>query len=85
MNKPISMVIKETKNKIVNVCNESGLPPTILDLIMEKLCSELHSLVERQTMEEEAAYAKMLEEASKKTKVVDKDVEVVTDENVDKK
>ena len=77
MNKPITMVIKETKNKIANICNESGLSPIILDLIMQGIHSEIHSLAERQTMEEEMSYVKMLEEASKKTKV--------TDENVDKK
>ena len=77
MNKPITMVIKETKTKIVNICNESGLPPIVLDLIMQGIYSEIHSLAERQTMEEEMSYVKMLEEASKKKEVAD--------ENVDKK
>lgn len=77
MNKPITMVIKETKAKIANICNESGLPPIILDLIMQGIYSEIHSLAERQTMEEEMSYVKMLEESSKKTEV--------SDENTDKK
>ena len=67
MNKPITMVIKETKNKLASVCNESGLSPAILDLIMQGLYSEIHSLAERQTVEEEMSYVKMLEEASKNT------------------
>lgn len=74
MNKPLTMVIKETKNKLANVCNESGLPPVILDLIMQGVYSEIHSLVERQTLEEEIAYAKMLEESSKEAIVTDKDI-----------
>lgn len=56
MNKPLTMVIKETRTKLANACNESGLSPIILDLIMQGLYSEIHSLAERQTSEEEAAY-----------------------------
>lgn len=77
MDKPITMVIKETKNKIANICNESGLSPIILDLIVQGIYSEIHSLAERQAVEEKMSYMKMLEESSKKTEV--------TDENVDKK
>jgi len=75
MNKPLTMVIKETKNKLANICNESGLSPIVLDLIMQGIYSEIHSLAERQTTEEEAAYVKMLEDASKKTEVADKHID----------
>ena len=71
MNKPLTMVIKETKTKLANVCNESGLSPFHLDLIMQGLYTEIHALAERQAFEEESAYAKMLEEASKKTELAD--------------
>ena len=64
MNKPLTMVIKETKNKLANVCNESGLSPTILDLIMQGIYSEIHSLAERQTIEDEMNYVKALAESS---------------------
>ena len=64
MNKPLTMVIKETKKKIADACNESGLPPTILDLIMQGLYSEIHSIAERQSLEEEMAYAKATKETS---------------------
>lgn len=74
MNKPITMVIKETKMKIANICNESGLSPIVLDLIIQGIYSEIHSLAERQTEEEEAVYVKMLEETSKKTEVADENV-----------
>ena len=65
MNKPLTMVIKETQKKIANICNESGLPPSILDLIVQGICSEIHSLAERQTLEDEIAYTKMLKENTK--------------------
>ncbi len=61
MNKPLTMAIKETKKKIADVCNESGLPPVILDLIMQGVYSEIHFLVEKQTLEEESAYIKTIE------------------------
>lgn len=64
MNKPLTVVIKETKKKIADACNESGLPPAILDLIMQGLYSEIHSLAERQSFEEEMSYAKMVKEVS---------------------
>lgn len=60
INKPITMVIKETKTKLINVLNESNLSPAILDLIMQGIYSETHSLAERQAIEEERAYAEML-------------------------
>ena len=74
MNKPLTVVVKETKTKLANICNESGLPPIILDLIMQGIYSEIHSLAERQTVEEENSYVKMLEDASKNTDIADKDV-----------
>lgn len=62
MNKPISVIINETKEKLAAVCNESGLSPIILDLIMQGIYSEIHHLAERQSLEEEMKYLKMLKE-----------------------
>lgn len=60
MNKPLTMIIKETQLKLANVCNESGLPPSILDLIVRGLYSEIHSLAEKQYLQEESAYAQFI-------------------------
>lgn len=62
MNKPLTMIVKETKTKIVDICNESGLPPVILDLIIQGIYSDIHYVVEKQTADEEIAYLKSLEE-----------------------
>ena len=56
MNKPLTMIIKETKSRLASVCNESGLSPIILDLILQGIYSEVHSLAEKQCLEEEAIY-----------------------------
>ena len=74
MNKPITMVINETKKKIANVCNDSGLSLAVLDLIMQGLYSEIHSLAKRQAMEDEVAYARMLQEAAKGVEPTDENV-----------
>ena len=37
MNKPISMAINETKTNLLQVCNQSGLHPSILELIVKDL------------------------------------------------
>lgn len=74
MNKPLTLIIKETKAKIASACNESGLPPIILDLIMQPIYSEIHSLAERQTVEEESVYMeKIKEENTPKNESVNKD------------
>lgn len=73
MNKPITMIIKETKSKLVDVCNESGLSPAILDLIVQGIYSEVHSLAEKQALEEESMYAMMAQN-------VDRNIQ---DDNVD--
>lgn len=65
-NKPLTMIINETKTKLANACNESGLPPIILDLIMQGLYSEIHGLAERQSSEEESAYVRMIKENADK-------------------
>ena len=62
MNKPLTMIIKETRAKLANVCNESGLPATILDLIVQGVYSEIHLVAERQATEEEKAYTESLKD-----------------------
>ena len=72
MNKPLTMIIKETKENIANICNESGLPPIILDLIIQGIYFEIHSLTEKQSSEEEAAYIKAIKENEVKDDNIDK-------------
>lgn len=66
MDKPISMAIKETKEKIILICAESELHITILDLIMQGICGEIHNLADKQTLEEEKRYVESLEIVNQK-------------------
>lgn len=56
MNKPLTMTIKEVETRLAEVCNKSGLPIAILDLIAKGLYSEIHSLAVNQAIEEEKIY-----------------------------
>lgn len=69
MNKPLSMMIKETEQNLIKVCNESGLPSSVLDLIMQGISAKVHSLAERQSLEEEATYTRILKEPSENSDV----------------
>lgn len=62
MNKPLTMIVNEVKTKIIDACNESNLPPVILDMIMQGIYSEIHILAEKQSMEEGKAYAQSIKD-----------------------
>lgn len=73
MNKPLTMIVKDTKSKLVNACNNSGLPPVILDLIVKEIYSEIHYLAEKQTLEEEKIYMETINSAQS-NEVIDDNV-----------
>lgn len=56
--KPITMVIEETKNNLINVINQSGLHPFILDSIMKELHNEIHISYLKQAQMEAENYNK---------------------------
>lgn len=60
MNKPLTMIIKETKSELAKVCNESGLPPVILDLVVQGIYSEIHMIAEKQAIDDESLYFKTM-------------------------
>lgn len=69
MNKPITILINELKSKIIESCNESQLPPVILDLVIQGIYLEIHNLAEKQVTDDKIAYI----EAIKDGKAVDAD------------
>lgn len=56
--KPITMVIEDTKNNLINVINQSGLHPFILDSIMKELHNEIHISYLKQVQIEAENYNK---------------------------
>lgn len=61
MDKPLSMIIKETEMGLIHCCNESALPISILDLIVKKIYLEIHNLAEKQSAREELEYITFVE------------------------
>lgn len=68
MNKPISMIINETRLSLANVLNTSNLPPCILDMIVKDLYDETRRLSALQSKQDEENYAKVLKDAESKKK-----------------
>ena len=77
-NKPLSMIIEETKTKLATVCNESGLTPVILDLIMQGIYNEIHNFAEKQTENEKTIYAESLKKEIDNIEAV-KEIDVAED------
>ena len=60
MNKPISIIVDETNEKIVKACNESGLPMCVLELIIKNIHNEISNLSEKVLIEDKAMYEQSL-------------------------
>lgn len=65
-NKPISIIINETKDKIVQVCNSSGLPSCILELIIKNIYNDVYLLAERQLENDLLTYTNLLTQSENK-------------------
>lgn len=56
MNKPLSISIKETKDSLIQICNESHLPPCILELIVQTIYTDISILSKKYLDEDELIY-----------------------------
>lgn len=64
MEKPASLLIQETRNKIINILNESKLHPSILELIMKDIMNDVTDVSTKVKNKELEEYNnKVLEEA----------------------
>lgn len=72
MNKPISMVINETRILLTNICNESGLPACVLEPIVRDLYEEIKYVSSMQLKQDTEAYNKAQEDVKKE---IDKETE----------
>ena len=50
MNKPANLIIEETKENLVKVINESGLPPFLLEPVLKDLYNQI-SILKQQELE----------------------------------
>ena len=56
MDKPITLQTEELKNNIVEIINNSKLPPVLLDYIMKDLYNEIHILYINQVTQDKNEY-----------------------------
>lgn len=62
MNKPLSVVYEEFKQELANVINNSGLPPLMIEPVLQNFLSETRLAMQRQYQLDRAEYAKSLED-----------------------
>lgn len=66
MEKPISMIINETKMNLAKVCNDSQLPVYILEPMLKDLFEEARMLNEKQLQQDKMLYQQNLIEEQNK-------------------
>lgn len=72
MEKPASLLIQETRNKIINILNESKLHSSILELIMKDIMNDVTNASTRIKNKELEEYNnKVLEEAQNNAEAQD--------------
>ena len=62
MNKTITILTKETNKALVDICNNSGLPMCVLELLIKNLYNEISQLSQQQYNQELLEYNKSLKE-----------------------
>lgn len=79
--KPISMVIEESKNAIVNVINSVQLHPMLLEMIVKELYLEIHHQATATAQREKEGYERTLTESTmaNETNKHDENFDVVID------
>lgn len=66
MDKPLSMKIQETKARLVNACNDSGLHISVLQLIINEVHTELNKANEQCMKDEFAEYQAAISQEKQK-------------------
>ena len=65
MDKPITLVMEETKLSIINIINDSKLPIYIIEPIIKGLYNEISQLSLQFSLSEKEKYQKSIEENAK--------------------
>lgn len=72
MNKPITLVIEETKTKLAEIINTSGLPPFVIEPILSTFLQEAHAASKGQYEIDKLQYEQAI---AKEQEDLDKDIE----------
>lgn len=66
--KPIMVAREEFAQRLADLCNDSGLPPVILQPLLERAAAEMSRLAQEQYAQEMAAYRKALQDYAESQK-----------------
>ena len=66
MNKPANILVEDTKEELIKVINESGLPPFLVEPILKDIYNQVTVLKQKELEESKKSY----EESLKKEKEV---------------
>ena len=72
MKKPVTLVIEETKTKLAEIINTSGLPPFVIEPILSTFLQEAHAASKRQYEIDKFQYEQAI---AKEQEDLDKDIE----------
>lgn len=65
INKPISLILEDSKKVIINAINSVGLHPTLLEMILKDIYNEARQNATMQYEREKVEYEKALQESEK--------------------
>lgn len=69
MNKPMSVIREEVKKELVDIINNSNLPPFVIEPILQDLLREVHIVAVRQYENDKAMYEQSLIESDDTSEV----------------
>lgn len=82
MDKPISIVLKESKDRITSTVNSLNLQPAILQLILLDVYNDVRTKADAQLLQEQEMYFLMIQE--KENKEEEENKEDADNQNADK-
>lgn len=62
MNKPANLIMEETKENIVKIINESGLPPFLVEPILKDLYNQINILKQQELEQSKKQYEDSLKQ-----------------------
>lgn len=65
MNKPVNLILEETKQKLSQTINESGLPAFMIELLIKDIYSQVNFLAQRDLEKSKKEYEASLENVKK--------------------
>lgn len=66
MNKPANLIMEETKENIVKIINESGLPPFLVEPIIKDLYNQISILKQQELEKSKQEYENSLNQEKEK-------------------